>query len=72
MQGALKRLEVEGRRQVGRPRKTWIKCIQEALALMGLNENQAEDKSRREENHKVSNHSRTVKMDVRQNDGDNG
>ncbi len=41
--GVLERLEVEGRRPVGRPRKMW-RCIQEDLALMGLNEHRAEDR----------------------------
>ncbi len=36
-------LEVEGKRPVGRPRKTW-RCIQEDLALMELDEHQAEDR----------------------------
>ncbi len=39
--GILERMEVEGRRPVGRPKKTWRRCIQE---LMGLDEHQAEDR----------------------------
>ncbi len=39
--GALEILEVEGRRPVGRPRKTW-RCIQEDLALLGMDEHEAE------------------------------
>ncbi len=38
-------LEAEGRRPVGRPRKTWRRCIQEDLALMGLDEHCAEDRA---------------------------
>ncbi len=40
----LERLEVEGRRPVRRPRKTWRRCIQENMALMGLDEHLAEDR----------------------------
>ncbi len=44
MLGVLERLEVDGRRPVGRPRKTWRREIQEDLALMRLDEHQAEDR----------------------------
>ncbi len=40
----LEGLEVEGRRPVGRPRKTWRRCTQDGLALMGLDEHRAEDR----------------------------
>ncbi len=39
--GALERLEVEVRRPVGRPQKTW-RCTQEDLALLGVDEHGAE------------------------------
>ncbi len=42
MLGVLERLQVEGKRPVGRPRKMWKSCIQEDLAWMGLDEHQAE------------------------------
>lgn len=37
----LEELEVEGRRQVDRPRKLW-RCIEEDSALMGLDEHRAD------------------------------
>lgn len=36
MLGGLEKFEVEGRRLVDRPRNMWRNCIQEGLALMGL------------------------------------
>ncbi len=33
--------EVEGRRPVGRPRKTWRKCIEQDLNQLGLREEMA-------------------------------
>ncbi len=37
--------EVEGRRPVGRPRKTWSKCIEQDLnQLLGLREEMAQDR----------------------------
>ncbi len=42
--GVLERIEVEGRRPVGRHRKTWRRCRQEDLPLMGLDEHQEEDR----------------------------
>ncbi len=42
--GVVERLEVEGRRPVGRPRKMWRRCVQEDLALVGLDEHRTEDR----------------------------
>ncbi len=36
--------EVEGRRPVGRPRKTWRKCIEQDLNQLGLREEMAQDR----------------------------
>lgn len=47
--GVLERFEVEGRKPVGRPGKTWKRCIREDLALMGLDDNQ-EENSKMEKN----------------------
>ncbi len=38
---ALERLEVEGRRPLGRPQETW-RCTKEDLALLGMDEHGAE------------------------------
>ncbi len=35
---------VEGRRPVGRPRKTWRKCIEQGLNHLGLREEMAQDR----------------------------
>ncbi len=36
MVGKVEEVEVEGRRPVGRPRKTWRKCIEQDLNQLGL------------------------------------
>lgn len=45
MLGALERFEVEGRRPVCRSRKMWRRCVQEDMALMGLDDHQAKDRA---------------------------
>ena len=35
-------LEVEGRRQVGRPKKTWSKVVKEDMRKLNITENMAE------------------------------
>ncbi len=37
-------VEVEGRRQVGRPRKTWRKCIEQDLNQLGLKEEMTQER----------------------------
>ena len=34
-------MKLEGRKPVGRPKKTWKKCVEEDLEILGLEESQA-------------------------------
>ena len=36
--------EVEGKRQVGRPKKTWSKVVEEDMRYLNITEDMAEDK----------------------------
>ena len=38
------KLEVEGRRPVGRPKKTWSKIVEEDMRKLNITENRAEDR----------------------------
>ena len=37
-------MNLEGRKPVGRPKKTWKKCVEEDLEILGLEEKQAFEK----------------------------
>ena len=39
-----KELDVEGRRPVGRPKKTWSKVVEEDMRRLNITEDMAEDK----------------------------
>ena len=39
-------LEVEGRRPVGRPKKTWSKVVEEDISKLNITEDLAEDRKR--------------------------
>jgi hypothetical protein len=39
-------VEVEGRRPPGRPKKSWRKCVDEDLATLGVDEEDALDRTR--------------------------
>ena len=47
--GRVFRMEVDGRRRRGRPKKTWMKCVAEDLAVQGGVEEDAFDRGRWEQ-----------------------
>ena len=48
-------LKVEGRRPVGRPKKTWIKVVEEDMRKLNITEDMAEDRKKVEVTHITSN-----------------
>ncbi len=42
--GMVEEVEVEGRKPVGRPRKTWRRCVERDLKRLGLCEEMAQDR----------------------------
>ena len=41
-------LEVEGRRPVGRPKKTWSKVVEEDMSKLNITEDMAEERKQRQ------------------------